>query len=72
MGGGVVVVGGPPRQGQQRHVHDSIRPIRLTVALGQKIPKQTKCGGGIDLSDIKDGGKSGKTDGRFPKTTKRK
>ena len=24
---------GPPRQGQWRHVHDSIRPIRLTVAL---------------------------------------
>ncbi len=35
--GGVVVgvgVGGPPRQRQWRHVHDSIRPIRLTVALG--------------------------------------
>ncbi len=27
--------GGPPQQ--QRHVHDSIRPIRLTVALGLKI-----------------------------------
>ncbi len=27
--------GGPPRQRQ--HVHDSIRPFRLTVALGLKI-----------------------------------
>ena len=32
-GGGVAMGGGcPPRQ----HVHDSIRPIRLTVALGLK------------------------------------
>ena len=33
-GGGDPVVGGPPWQ--RRHVHDSIRPIRLTVALGLK------------------------------------
>ena len=32
--GVVVGVGGPPRQ--RRHVHDSIRPIRLTVELGLK------------------------------------
>ncbi len=31
-GGGSGSQGGPPRQ--QRHVHESIRPIRLTVALG--------------------------------------
>ena len=34
--GGVVVGGGdPPRQ--RRYIHDSLRPIRLTVALGLPI-----------------------------------
>ncbi len=31
--------GGPPR----RHVHDSIRPIRLTVALGLKMQQSRHC-----------------------------
>ena len=41
-GGGVASQGGglPPRQRQ--HVHDSIRPIRLTVALGLKTNKFAK------------------------------